>query len=318
SLAHSPLFQTMFAWQNTPRGRLGLQGLKIEPLKSAAHVVSRFDLTLSLQEAGDRIVGGVECATSLFERGTVARYLGYFRSLLEAMVAEGGETQTIDRLPLLSTEERNQLLYEWNETDAEYPGEQCIHELFEEQVRKTPQAVALMCGAATLGYEDLNRRANRLARYLRDLGVKPDTRVAICVERGLEMVVGLFGVLKAGGAYVPLDPAYPAERLRYMLADSAPEALITQGKLTDLFNGLCEDLPVIDLDAIAIGQEYPETNLDRAGLQLTSRHLAYVIYTSGSTGIPKGVAIEHRNAVNFITWARGSFSREDLERTLFS
>src|SRR5262249_16009183 len=174
SLAHSPLFQTMFAWQNTPRWRLELQGLEIGAMETAPHVVSKFDLSLGLREDGERIVGGVEYATSLFERGTVERYLGYFKRLLEGMVMEEGESRVVDSVPLLSQEERGQVLYEWNDTRAEYPGEQCIHELFEEQVRKTPQAVALMCGAATLGYEDLNRRANRLARYLRDLGVKPD------------------------------------------------------------------------------------------------------------------------------------------------
>jgi amino acid adenylation domain-containing protein len=173
-----------------------------------------------------------------------------------------------------------------------------------------------------LSYGELNASANRLAHYLRALGVKPDARVGICVERGLEMVVGLLAVLKAGGAYVPLDPAYPAERLTYMLEDSAPVAILTDGRVPaavqeELRSAVGEALPVIDLEAAAhswAGQ--PATNLERAGL--SSEHLAYVIYTSGSTGKPKGVAIEHRNAVNFLYWARDSFSAEQLSHTLFS
>jgi non-ribosomal peptide synthetase component F len=246
SLAHSPLFQVMLAWQDLPEGRMKFPGVEIEPLKSAPHMVSRFDLTLSLRKAGDRIVGGVEYATSLFERGTVERYLGYFHSLLEAMVAEGAGTQPIDRLPLLSTEERKQLLYEWNDTAAEYQKEKCVHELFEKQVERTPDAVAVAYEEMKLSYDELNRRANRLARYLRKFVVEPDARVAICVERGLEMVVGLLGVLKAGGAYVPLDPTHPVDRLRYMMRACAPVALLTQGQLEGLFGGMSQDMPVVD------------------------------------------------------------------------
>src|SRR5262249_29721841 len=187
SLAHSPLFQAMMVWQNTPEGTIEFPGVEIEPLNSAPHVTSKFDLTLSLQDAGERIVGGVEYATSLFERATVERYLGYFTRLLESMVAEGGESQSVDRLPLLSAGERDQLLYGWNETGVDYSREQLIHELFEEQAERMPEAVAVVYEEATLSYGELNRRANRLGRYLRDLGVKPDARVAICVERGLEM-----------------------------------------------------------------------------------------------------------------------------------
>src|SRR6202012_5893266 len=155
-----------------------------------------------------------------FERSTIERYLGYFRNLLQAMVAD--DAVTIDRLPLLPAAEREQLLYEWNDTAVEYPSDKCIHELFEQQVEKTPDATAVVFEDATLSYSELNRRANQLAHYLRELGVKPDDRVAICVERGFEMIVGLLGVLKAGGAYVPLDPAHPMERLRFMLEDSGP------------------------------------------------------------------------------------------------
>ena len=179
-----------------------MPGVEFGPLGSASDVISKLDLTLFLRDAGEQIVGGVVYARALFERATVERYLGYLRRLLEGMVAD--ERQAIDRLPLMPEMERQQVLYEWNATEAEYPRERCVHELFEEQEEKTPDAVAVVYEDATLSFSELNRRANQLAHYLRELGVGPDQRVAICLERSLEMVVGLLGVLKAGGAYVPL------------------------------------------------------------------------------------------------------------------
>ena len=218
SLSHSPLFQVMFGWQNNEQGLLQLEGIKAEPLYSP-HRVSRFDLTLSLGEREDGIAGVVEYATSLFDAATVKRYLGYFRNLLEAMVAD--DTQAVDHLPLLDTE-RHRVLYEWNATEAEYPRDKCVHELFEAQAARDPNAVAVVYEDEELNYTQLNARANQLAHYLRELGVKPDERVTICAERSLEMIIALLAVLKAGGAYVPLDPAYPVERLRFMLEDSGP------------------------------------------------------------------------------------------------
>lgn len=233
SLSHSPLFQVMFAWQNNAPGRLDLSGLEPRPSGFAARRTAKFDLSLSLGERGDRIGGGLEYATSLFERNTIDRYLGYFRNLLEAMVAD--DTQVVECLPLLPSAERDQLLYEWNDTKADYPAHKCVHELFEEQVERSPDAIAVVFEEAELSYAELNARANQVAHSLIELGVRPDDRVAICAERSLEMVVGLLGVLKAGGAYVPLDPAYPAERLQFMLEDSAPVALLTQTHLLGLF-----------------------------------------------------------------------------------
>ena len=297
SLAHSPLFQVMFAWQNVPESRLELPGLEVRPLKGTSRVAAKFDLSLSLREAGGRIVGGVDYATSLFERSTIERYLGYFRRLLEGMVAD--ESEVVDALPMLPVEERQQVLYEWNRTEAEYPADRCVHELFEEQVSKTPEAVAVVYEGETLSYGELNRRANRLGHHLRGLGVKPDGRVAICVERGFEMIVGLLGVLKAGGAYVPLDPGYPAERLSFMIRDSGPVALLTQGDLRGLFADISsEDLPVIDLTEPGAWEAEPESNPERGSAGLMPEHLAYVIYTSGSTGTPKGVMIEHKSLCN--------------------
>ena len=306
SVSHSPLFQVMFAWQNAEPEALDLAGLEQKPSPGTPQTVSKFDLTLALQETGERIVGGLEYATSLFEASTIERYLGHFRTLIEAMVAN--ETQAIDRLTLLSASERHRIVYEWNETGTEYPSEKCVHELFEEQVEQTPGAIAIVYEEAELSYGELNIRANRLAHHLRELGVKPDDRVAICVERGFEMIVALLAILKAGGAYVPLDPAYPSDRLRFMLEDSAPVALLTQAHLAELFSETTGILPVVDLNAPTLWGRQPETNPDPAAIGLTAHHLAYVIYTSGSTGTPKGVAVEHRNVLNYLHWALKAYA----------
>ncbi|HEV2736184.1 MAG TPA: condensation domain-containing protein, partial [Longimicrobiaceae bacterium] len=217
SLAYSPLFQVAFAWQNAPRGSLELPGLRQGSVVPAAHATAKFDLSLSLSEVRGRIVGGVEYATALYERATVERYLGYLRRVLEAMAAD--ESRRVDQLPLLPDAERRQLVEEWSATGAAVPGDACVHELFEAQVERTPDAVALVRGERSLTYAELNARANRLAHHLRSLGVGPDARVAVCVERSAEMVVALLAVMKSGAAYVPLDPSYPADRLRYVLDD---------------------------------------------------------------------------------------------------
>src|ERR1700722_19212322 len=312
SLAHSPLFQAMFVWQHASQNTLELPGLEIRALPFLPPVVSKFDLTLSLQEAGRSISGGLEYATALFEQSTIERYLGHFRTLLEAMVKD--DTQTVSRLPLLSQGERHQVIEGWNDTAVEYPSAACIHELFEAQVARSPEATAVVFEEATLSYGELNCRANQLAHYLRALGVKPDTRVAICVERSFEMIVSLLAVLKAGGAYVPLDPAYPVERLRFMLEDCAPIVLLTENHLTALFPEARSTLPVIDLHAASLWHDQPVSNPDGSILGLSCKHLAYVIYTSGSTGLPKGVMVEHRNLMNLIHWHLNAFDLNASQR----
>ncbi|HEU4556219.1 MAG TPA: amino acid adenylation domain-containing protein, partial [Longimicrobium sp.] len=301
SLSHTPVYQATFAWQSTPRGNLELPGLAlgrgVEALDE--RITVNHDLGLALNEAGGRIVGGVMYATSLFERETVERWLGYLRRVLAAMVA--GERQPVARLPMLPPRERAQVLEEWNRTEADYPGESCIHELFERQVERAPGATAVRFGDERVSYGELNARANRLAHHLRALGVGPEVRVALCVERGSEMVAAVLAVLKAGGAYVPLDSAYPHDRLAYMLADSAPAVVLTQGavaeSLAGVLDGLGGGVPVLELDAAAPAwASQRETNPARGGL--APEHPAYVIYTSGSTGRPKGVLVPHRGVCN--------------------
>ncbi|HVG43523.1 MAG TPA: amino acid adenylation domain-containing protein, partial [Longimicrobium sp.] len=269
SLAHTPLFQAMFVWQNAPGGSLELPGLALGPLDpagsggSSSQVAAKFDLSLALWEDGGRIEGAVEYATALFERETVERWLGYLRRVLEGMVAD--ERGSVERLELLPDAERRRVVEEFNARRAEYPREALVHERFEAQVERTPGAAALVFEDETLSYAELNARANRLAHHLRALGVGPDARVGICVERGLEMVVAMLAVLKAGGAYLPLDPAYPGERLRYMLEDGAPVALLTEPALRPLFAGA--PLPVVELGPPgAAWDERPASNPVRGGL----------------------------------------------------
>ncbi len=238
---------------------------------------------------------------------------GHFNTLLEA-AAENPDERLSD-LPLLTDAERQQLLVEWNRTEVAYPRDRCLHELFEEQVERAPDAIAVVFEDKQLSYRQLNERANQLARHLQGLGVGPDTLVGICVERSLEMVVGLLGILKAGGAYVPLDPEYPKERLTFMLEDAQPLALVTQRKLQGVMPSHQATVIYIDPN----DQIGAEINYEFGSKSNTNPNcLAYVLYTSGSTGRPKGVAIKHRSVVMFSTWAKQIFTAEEFAGVLFS
>jgi amino acid adenylation domain-containing protein len=296
SLSHSALFQAMLVLNNLPsEGELTLQGLRLTPMEMP-QTATQFDLTLSLNEASESIVGGLEYATDLFDASTVERMMGYFVTLLHGMVFD--ETQRISQLPLLSETQRHQLLFEFNATETGYQSDRLIHELFEEHAARSPEATALVYGEVSLSYRELNRRANQLAHRLISLGIRPDDRVAICVERSLEMVIGLLGILKAGGAYLPLDPSYPKERLANIFEASLPFALLTQKRLWQSFSDVQSHLLLLDdADDLWLLGAQPENNPDATTLGLTPRHLAYVIYTSGSTGTPKGVMVEHRQLV---------------------
>ena len=223
--SRNPIFQVMFALQNATRPFSGISGLRIEPIEMAT-TRSPFDLSLFLRERGEKYIGYIEYSTDLFDASTIDRMAGHVRTLLEEIVAD--PDRCISVLPILSETERHQLLVEWNDTAADYPKDKCIHELFEEQVEKTPDAIAVTFEGQQLTYQELNRRANQLAHYLRGLGVSPEKLVGVCVERSLGMIVGLLGILKAGGAYVALDPNYPQERLAFMLKDAGLSVVMTQ------------------------------------------------------------------------------------------
>jgi len=223
SLSHSPLFQVMFALQSNETSEWDLPGLEVA-YTNTIYDVAKFDLTLGLYESENEIKGIMSYSTALFDRMTVERHVGYLCSMLQAMVDD------VDRpamsVDLLSKRERDLVLGQWNETQQDYPDHLCIHHLFEQQVDRAPQATALVFNSQSITYAELNERANRLAHHLVDLGVQPETRVAICVERSIAMIVGVFAVLKAGGAYVPLDPAFASERLLDIVMDANPGILV--------------------------------------------------------------------------------------------
>jgi amino acid adenylation domain-containing protein len=302
NLSYSPLFQVMLNWRDRDQllPFIGLDGLTIDSLMASAGT-SQFDLLLFATDSGDEIWLELEYNTDIFNEDRMQRLLGHYQTLLESVV--GNPSTAIDHLPLLTASERDQLIYAWNHTNADFPADLCVHQLFEEQVDKTPAATAISFAGTELSYHELNRRANQLAHYLQGLGVVPDMRVAICIERSLEMVIAVLGVLKAGGAYVPLDPAYPPDRLRYMLEDSQPIALITQSRLQTKFANFDAALTVCNIDASEFAwSNCPDSNPEPRSVGLNSNHPAYVIYTSGSTGQPKGVMGLHRATVNRFCW----------------
>ncbi|AIV56443.1 D-alanine--poly(phosphoribitol) ligase, subunit 1 [Burkholderia pseudomallei MSHR2243] len=324
STAHPPLFQVMFVWQNMPAGELTIPGLTIRAVETPLQT-AQFELTLSLQEAGDDIVGHLNYASALFDESTVRRYVTYWCRLLEGMTA-GPANVSVARLPLLDEAERKQVVYAWNATERDYPIEQCIHQLFEAQVDRKPEAIALTFDGQRLGYAELNARANRLAHYLQARGVGPDRLVALCAERGIEMVVGLLAILKAGGAYVPLDPSHPPERLRRMLDDTNPVAVLVDDigadALASFESHVAARSPRVHLSRDiaqwrACSPANPSTPRERA-----ARRLAYVIYTSGSSGEPKGVMNEHRGVVNRLWWMQQTYALDErdavLQKTPFS
>ena len=307
SLSHSPLFQVMFVLQNAVMENLELPGLNSTLLKRKT-VTAKFDLTLSMEETEHGLKGEWEYNTDLFDGSTIERMAGHFQNLLEAAVES--PQKKVSELPLLSEAERHQLLVEWNDTQTEYPQNKCIHELFEQQVEKTPDAVAIVFQDQQLTYRELNQRANQLAHYLRALGVKPEVLVCIYVERSIEMVVGLLGILKAGGAYVPLDPTYPTERLDHMLSDFQPLVLLTQQHLVESLPEYQAQVVCLDSDWSAITQESRKNLVS----EVTAENLAYVIYTSGSTGQPKGVTVPHKNLLNLVFWHQHAFEVNSSDR----
>ncbi|WP_262892891.1 non-ribosomal peptide synthetase [Puia dinghuensis] len=297
-VSHSPLFDVYFVLQNMEQGRveeLAVGGLEVVGEAMTDHVTSKYDLTLTLAEGEEGLVGAVEYCRELYEPETIERLIGHYLELLQSVVAQ--PEQRISALGMLSAAERRQLVEEFNATAVNYPREKTVVELIEEQALRSPEAIAVVYGQQRVSYGELEERSNQLAHYLRGLGVREEVLVPVCLERSVEMIVGILGILKAGGAYVPLDPAYPAARLAYILEDTQSWVVVsieeTAAKLP-----ASEDVRVVLLDEERA--EIDRCPPERVERTLGPGSLAYVIYTSGSTGRPKGVMIEHRTLVNFL------------------
>jgi amino acid adenylation domain-containing protein len=321
--SHSPVFQVDFVYQKPQRFekiielfapsetgvRVNLGELELEPFEMAQQE-GQFDLTLDMVEVKNSLVSTFKYNTDLFEATTITRMIGHFQTLLEGIVANS--LQPISELPLLTKAEWHKLLVEWNETQTAYPQDKCIHQLFETQVERTPNAIAVAFENQRLNYATLNNKANQLAHYLQTLSVK--SLVGICVERSLEMIIGLLGILKAGNAYIPLDPAYPAERIAFMLEDAGVSVLLTQESLKDKLPKTGAKMVCLDTEA----QTFAQFSQENTKSSVTPDNLAYVIYTSGSTGKPKGVAIEHHSTVMLLNWAKEVFTPKEISGVLAS
>lgn len=296
SLSYNPLFQVMFALQNAPLNALELPDLKAQYLAVENQRI-KFDLSLVLEEIeteqGSYLEGFWEYDSDLFTAERITRMVGHFQTLLKGIVAN--PQQTIGELPLLTDPEKQQILVEWNQTQVPYRDHQCIHQLFEEQVAKNPDAVAVIYEQESLTYQQLNQKANQLAHYLQSLGIKTEELVGVCIERSPLIIIGILGILKAGAAYLPLDPSHPPNRLIYMVEDSGVSVVLTQEKLANT-------LQLENLQKVYLDQDWPiisQQSSDPPVSETQAKNLAYVIYTSGSTGQPKGVLIEHQSLINF-------------------
>jgi len=313
-----PLFQAKLDLQQARVRPLELVGITLEryPLADQS---AKYELRFNLQDTEQGISGQVEYSTDLFDASTIARMVEHFRVLLAGIVAN--PTSRLAELPLISDAERHTLLNAWNQTQRPFPDDLCIHQLFEAQAQRTPDATALVWQDQHLTYGELNHRATRLAHHLISLRVGPEVPVGIYMNRSTDMVVGLLGILKAGGAYVPLDPAYPAERLAFIVEDARISVLVTDGsvsfELGDYSLTLVNPCEIVD-DGDFVADAHLTSHSSTLPLSHSPTALAYVIYTSGSTGRPKGVAIEHRNTVALLHWAREQFSDTELAGVLAS
>jgi amino acid adenylation domain-containing protein len=304
-----PLFQVAIVLQNAPSTAVEFSGLAVSALTVETEAI-KYDLVLEMTETPAGLTGMMHYNADLFEAATVRRMLRHYARLLEAVAAE--PSAHVSELPLLSEAEQRELLVDWNDTAADYARDACVHHLFERRAALTPEAVAVEFGAGRLSYGELNARANRLAHYLRRLGVGAGSLVGLCVERSPELVVGLLGILKAGGAYLPLDPSYPLERVAYMLEDAQVPALLTMEGLVERLPSHWAQVVCLDADWEKVAEESEENPEGGAGPD----GLAYVIYTSGSTGRPKGVMVEHRGLCNMVAAQISAFGMDDGCRVL--
>ncbi|MEG4083317.1 amino acid adenylation domain-containing protein [Microcoleus sp. POL10_C6] len=301
-----PLFDSLVVFENYPLEsslQKRVKNLEIESVLSFEK--TNYALTLTVVP-GEELALKIGYNSNRFEDSAIARMLGHLQNLLEGMAAN--PERKLSELPLLSAAERQQLLVQWNDTQANYPKNSSIHELFAAQTERTPDAVAAICENEQLTYRELNAKANQIAHYLQSLGVKREVLVGICLERSLEMLVAILGILKVGAAYVPVDPAYPQERRSFMLADAKVPMLLTQ-------KNLLETLPEHSAKVVCIDAEWEEISRqsDRnPAVKVEAENLAYVLYTSGSTGTPKGVLGTHRGTVNRCFWNPYPFIEKDI------
>jgi amino acid adenylation domain-containing protein len=310
-LSRTPLFQVVFRLRKAAVNSCWAGGVSVIPYELETGTEG-FEMSLDLVELTESIEGRLSYNIDLFEADTIVRMTEHFCTLLAGVVADPAK-RILDISPLAGSE-RRKILEEFNATATDYRRDLCIHDFFEEQVERTPEATAVICEHARLTYSELNARANQLAHFLRKQGVGPEVLVGMCVERSLEMLVGILGILKAGGAYVPLDPAYPKERLAAILEDARAPILLAQQKSAETLPDHGARLVLLDADWPDIAT-HPATNPIH---NVISSNLGYVLFTSGSTGRPKGVALEHRSAAIFIQWAREVFLPEEIAGTLFS
>jgi amino acid adenylation domain-containing protein len=306
--SRNPVFQVLFVYQKAFIQPFEAGGLKFVPIKADRGGAST-DLSLFLIERAEGLTAGLEYNTDLFDVSTMRRMLGHLRTLLLAIVEDPGAP--IDSLRLLTEAERRQLLVEWNQTEADFPREVCLHQLFENQAEKTPDAIALDFEGKEMTYRELNRQSNRLAHLLCRLGVGPEVLVGVCMERSLELVIALLGILKAGGAYLPLDPSYPTDRLAFLLQDANPLLTLTKRRLVGV---LPKSAAIIALDEV-LGMIAGESDEARA-TEVTAENLAYVIYTSGSTGQPKGALNTHQGICNRLLWMQETYRLTEADRVL--
>ncbi|MFB2875446.1 condensation domain-containing protein, partial [Floridanema aerugineum] len=326
NLSYNPLFQVMFSFHDAQLPNLNLPGLTIKQHEAVTNKSAKFDLDIVVIPRSEQRIGrnseaetkGIETDgitlvweynSDLFDAATIKRMMEQYQTLVEEIVAN--PNQRIAQLPLLTKEQKEQILVNWNDTEVAFPKVKNIHQLIEEQVEENPEAIAVIFGEQKLSYRELNEQANQLAHYLKTLGIKPDGLVGICIDRSREMIVGLLGILKAGGAYLPLDPAYPTERLQDIINDAQVSILVTMQQWANLGN---EELEIICLDSHKeiISRQSRENPINN----LSANNLAYVIYTSGSTGKPKGVLIEHYALVNFTQAAIAKYQITASDRIL--
>ena len=309
--SRSPIFQAIFMFRSEPQVELRIGDLKLQN-EEIFYDATKYEISLGLVEEDGSLRGAIAYYTDLYKASTIRRMARRFERLIESTVED--PDCSIRQLDLLSPSESQQILREWNDTATDYPRDCLIHELFEQQARLTPDAVAVVCQTESLTYRELNERANQLAHHLLDAGAGPEVIVGICLRRHIELVVSLLAVLKSGAAYLPLDPAYPKQRLMFMMEDAEMKVLVTQQEMRKILAG--RGVRQIEVDAhreqIGARSKYNPSRTAGAG------NLAYVIYTSGSTGNPKGVAIGHSSLATFLFWARSFFSDDELGTVLAS